>query len=175
MRSVTRHPDGGCWEFTGGIQSAGYGIVGGRTVKALAHVLSYVEHIGPVPEGMVVGHTCHDAASHAGLCAGGRQCLHRRCVNPEHLVAMTYGENSRASAVMGAPVQDFCKNGHEMATTRRVYMAKDGRRVPYCGVCRPASIRAKVERRAAERAAKRAADPRWQDDLSPAGKARRAL
>src|SRR5262245_17315439 len=99
MRAVVVLPNG-CWEFTGARTSVGYGLVGGRTDRTLAHVVTFTDRYGPLPEGYVVGHTCHDSAANAGRCPGGKACKHRRCVNPEHLVAMTYRENSRASGLV---------------------------------------------------------------------------
>ncbi|MDF2711835.1 MAG: hypothetical protein K0R62_7487 [Nonomuraea muscovyensis] len=145
MRSVERSPAGGCWTFTAGKTGAGYGLVGGKRDRRLAHVVSYEHHVGPIPEGLVVGHVCHDEASARGECAGGRTCPHRACVNPDHLAAMTYGQNSRGSSMTGSGPQERCKRGlHLMAEARRV-VGKD--RTPYCGACRDEYVKEASERR----------------------------
>lgn len=69
-----------------GAKARGYGHVrvpGGRVV--LAHRLAFALSKGPVPEGMVVLHTC-DVPS---------------CINPEHLRLGTQAENNRERGVKG--------------------------------------------------------------------------
>lgn len=44
-----------------------------------AHRVSYMEHFGPIPDGLMVRHRCH----------------RRRCVNPEHLVLGTNSDNMK--------------------------------------------------------------------------------
>lgn len=70
--------DSGCWLWTGHIMNAGYGMLGHRGRRVLAHRISHELHIGPIPEGMVIDHKCRT----------------RRCVNPDHLHAVTRKQNS---------------------------------------------------------------------------------
>ena len=63
----------GCILFTG-TPSQEYGRYQGEQ----AHRYSYRLHRGPIPEGAVIHHTCY--------------C--KRCVNPEHLEAMSQRDNS---------------------------------------------------------------------------------
>ena len=70
-----------CWEWTGSLQSAGYGHiwVGGDKHSSLAHRVSYELHVGPIPDGLEIDHLCGN----------------KKCVNPEHLEAMSRAEHAR--------------------------------------------------------------------------------
>lgn len=67
-----------CWEWTAGKNSDGYGsiYVDGKHTKT--HRYSYELVNGPIPEGMVIDHICHN----------------RGCVNPDHLRLATVKQNS---------------------------------------------------------------------------------
>ena len=80
-----------CWEFTGCINKAnGYGSISYRSKQMTAHRAFYLFYKGQIPEKYVIDHLCHKANSN---CPGGKLCQHRRCVNPNHLEAITVGEN----------------------------------------------------------------------------------
>lgn len=107
----------GCWVWVGNTTGrrpgrVGYGsiVMGGRSV--LAHRWSYEHHVGPIPEGWVIDHLCRET----------------RCVNPDHLEAVTLQENSRRAGGTSLPAR--CGFGHDMADARS---RKDGTR--YCGTC----------------------------------------
>jgi hypothetical protein len=70
MARVEKQADG-CWHWTGSTAANGYANV----KKALwgesyVHRWSYIHHKGPIPEGMMIRHTCDV----------------RHCVNPAHLI-----------------------------------------------------------------------------------------
>jgi len=68
----TINGDTECWEWHGCLRD-GYGSarIQGKTV--VLHRWSYEKHIGPIPKGHELHHTCRN----------------RRCFNPAHLVAIT--------------------------------------------------------------------------------------
>ncbi len=47
---------------------------------------------GKIPNGYNIDHLCHNVDK---TCMGGNLCKHRRCVNPEHLEAVTAKVNVR--------------------------------------------------------------------------------
>ncbi|WP_318196890.1 HNH endonuclease signature motif containing protein [Streptomyces sp. MCL20-2] len=102
---------GGCIIWTANLNNRGYGTIGegGKGGRRLyAHRVSYTLFIGAIPAGLVVDHTCHNEDE---SCSGGPECLHRRCINPRHLEAVTSEENIRRSAA-SAVNRTQCVNGH---------------------------------------------------------------
>jgi hypothetical protein len=73
---------GNCWIWRAHRDRHGYPEIklGGRRGKrVLAHRVSYREHVGPIPDGLEIDHTCSTPA----------------CVNPAHLEPVTGEENRR--------------------------------------------------------------------------------
>lgn len=79
----------GCWLWTGAIHKTGYGLIKWEGRARTAHAVAYEAAVGEVSDGLQLDHTCHDP----NQCVGGWGCLHRRCVNPEHLEPVTALEN----------------------------------------------------------------------------------
>ena len=79
----------GCWTWTGhAADKMGYGriqIAGRGSKKIPAHRLSYQLHKGEIPDGFIIMHTCDNPS----------------CVNPDHLVAGTYSENTQDAVSKG--------------------------------------------------------------------------
>ena len=74
----------GCWLWQGSMWGKYGRLYKGRKV-ILAHRYSYEAHVGPIPSGMVVRHTCDTP----------------RCVNPAHLILGTLADNNRDAVERG--------------------------------------------------------------------------
>jgi len=121
-------PDG-CLLYTGTLNNRGYGMLSVNGTQMLAHRAMYELTVGPIPDGMNVDHTCHNRDA---TCLGGDTCLHRRCINIEHLEPVTGAENTRRGkswAINGT--KTHCPQGHPY--DRDNTHVWNGRR--YCRAC----------------------------------------
>jgi len=130
LSKILVNPETGCWEWQGYIMPKGYAQACFHSVHALAHVAMYEELVGPVPEGLILDHTCHDWR----VCEGGKACPHRRCANPDHLEPVTYLENNRRSNSNSAKQgrQTHCKHDHPLSG-ENLRIGPDGKRI--CRQC----------------------------------------
>jgi len=113
----------GCFLWTRGTISSGYGHleVEGRLV--LAHRRSWELTYGPIPKGLFVLHRC-DTPS---------------CVNPRHLFLGTAGDNARDMVAKGRIItpwkkKDSCRRGHPF-DEKNTYIDADG-----CKNCRKCKL-----------------------------------
>ncbi|RLB43368.1 MAG: HNH endonuclease [Deltaproteobacteria bacterium] len=108
---------GGCWLWTGATNKVTrYGQwswrEGKRVVNRLAHRYAYEVLVGPIPEGLVIDHSCNV----------------RQCGNPDHLEPVTQKVNVRRGK---KGTMTHCKRGHPLAGVN-LYLYR-GRR--YCREC----------------------------------------
>lgn len=118
---------GECWEWTGHLTEKGYGQFGLDGKPFLAHRVSYMLHIGELPEDLTVDHLC----------------MNKRCVNPLHLECVTRGENIRRAWAAGLnpyPAlaarnrqKTHCSRGHAF-DEENTAISPDGHRS--CRTCR---------------------------------------
>jgi hypothetical protein len=92
----------GCWFWTAGKASNGYGRFKLNGKPQAAHRVAYELLIGPIPDGMTLDHLCRI----------------RHCVNPMHLEPVTGRENTLRGNNIAArnAHKTHCPNGHEYET-----------------------------------------------------------
>lgn len=117
----------GCWLWTGFVDKAGYARLrkGGRDEPVLyAHVYAWEWKNGPVPAGLELDHVRE------------RGCIHRHCVNPAHLEAVTHAANLHRglSPMMLAHAAGTCTRGHP--ADEYAYRRKSTGNIVYCRACR---------------------------------------
>jgi len=106
-----------CWIWRGTVRTNGYGSYHGTH----AHVKSYEIHKGEIPENTVVHHVCGN----------------RRCVNPEHLEAVSNRENvlEGKSLFASRAKQTHCKRGHELSGDNLIIRHKGNYTQRQCRRC----------------------------------------
>jgi len=107
-------PNSGCVLWIGAIMKNGYGVSSFDSKSVLAHRLAYQIHIGSIPEGLQIDHTCRV----------------RCCVNPYHLEPVTCAENLRRG--VGQLPHELCRRGHPL-TPENLKWKSNGKR--HCKIC----------------------------------------
>ena len=118
----------GCIHWTGKVDDAGYGRMGPTlTGTVYVHRSAYLLAHGEIPGKLTVEHNCHSDSD----CTAGNDCLHRRCMNPEHLCLLTKGENA---SLQHWEITETCPSGHDKKTL------PSGQR--YCPTCTSVAMKA---------------------------------
>lgn len=114
-----RDPQTGCWEWMSTLNQSGYGKVTYRYKQMLAHRAMYGLVRGPIPNGLGLDHLCRNT----------------RCINPDHLEAVTQKENvMRGNSFMAARSrQTHCVHGHPLDSINTQVRSNGRRR---CLACR---------------------------------------
>ncbi len=126
---ILPEPNSGCWFWMGGLSERQYGVIyPSRGTNVRAHRVAYEMTRGPIPDGLVLDHLCR---------------VHC-CVNPDHLEAVTQGENVRRGF-----------RPSRLPHHQRVQTAREKRKLWRQSSVGKASKRRDLDKRIAERAAAR--------------------
>lgn len=109
-----RGPDD-CWPCSGAWDNGdGYRIIRHEGKNYVAHRIAYELEAGPIPEGHIIDHTCHNLDP---ACNEGKRCPHRACCNPAHLALSTSRENTLAGRTRAATnaAKTECIRGHPLS------------------------------------------------------------
>lgn len=128
-----------CWPYTGRLNRYGYGRISHLDTDLQAHRVAYEELIGPIPDGLVLDHMCHQPE----VCRDWIVCPHRRCCNPVHLMPKTDVENGRRNRWAATT---HCPKNHpyDKANTY-IYLNSEGEVSRSCRECRRESDRARQD------------------------------
>ncbi len=96
-------PSGRCWPWTRSLRNGIHGSISRSGEKQWAHRIAYELTYGPIPDGMVVRHSCD----------------YGRCCNPAHLVIGTQSENMADALARGRTARGE-KNGNAKLTAADV-------------------------------------------------------
>jgi len=117
---------GDCWLWTGGLDRYGYGKFTLDYRTLIAHRAGWELLVGPIESDHELDHTCHDIKSG---CVPST-CMHRRCVNPDHLEPVTRAVHILRTVAAGGTE---CRRGHRYSD-ENTYRRSNGRYE--CRVCR---------------------------------------
>lgn len=128
--------ENGCLLWTGHIMPNGYAFfvigseVAGTKHPEYVHRWIYEKKVGPIPEGFTIDHICH---TNDPSCLGGRNCLHRRCVDETHMEPVTRGVNTLRGNSPSAQNyrKTHCEKGHLLAG-KNLVPSKYGRNCREC-------------------------------------------
>lgn len=122
-------PETGCWNWVTGVSGRGYGRFRANGTSHRAHRVAWIlAHRTDIPSDLVIDHLCSN----------------RRCVNPQHLEAVTQRENvlrGRAPAARNARVTR-CPYGHPYDKQNTYITTRGTRFCRACGRARTKSWRA---------------------------------
>jgi len=110
--------DNGCWEWTAGLDTSGYGLFWVNGHNTGAHRAVWEEVVGPIPDGLHMDHLCRNP----------------RCVNPDHLEPVTCQENLLRGNTANARnvLKTHCAQGHEFTAENTSVTARGKRKCREC-------------------------------------------
>lgn len=139
----------GCWILPDRRTARNYTmfVIDGKRQFAHRYMWEYAN--GPIPDGMVVDHVCHNDAVLRGDCDGKDTCRHRPCFNPDHMRLATNVENYMAG-VGGYWGRKECPKGHPRTEENTMYTTRKNNsyKYPTCRQCHnERSLRGYFDRR----------------------------
>jgi hypothetical protein len=106
-----------CWNWTACKSSLGYGQFVVKNKKLMAYRFSYELLKGHIPSGLELDHLCRNP----------------KCVNPDHLEAVTHQENiKRGNSGKLQKSKTHCIRGHEF-NQENIYPYRNNRHCKECG------------------------------------------
>lgn len=93
----------GCWLWTAGTSTAGYGVIRRNSRNHYAHRVIYEYLVGPIPEGLVIDHLCKNPP----------------CQNPLHMEVVTIGENVKRGTAASNSIISRKRMSRERIMCRR--------------------------------------------------------
>lgn len=137
--TAVRTPEGCLHPTAWTVRSDGYVRVRADGKWMLLHRLVAQESAGrELVDSETVDHTCHNGSG----CEAGRDCPHRRCIEPAHLEVMPDKVSNWARGTLGAVGRrrrkTHCPAGHPYAGKNLQVRASDGARV--CRACHRAKV-----------------------------------
>lgn len=99
--------DNGCWNWVGTVHHDGYGVFGHNGKSVRSHRASYEYHVGNIPSGMLVCHTCDNPL----------------CINPDHLFVGTASDNAKDMIKKGRGNHP-CGSSHPLSVLNSEYVIR---------------------------------------------------
>jgi hypothetical protein len=147
LREKYRVTAGGCWEWTSStITDENYAMTWWDGRMRMAHRAIYEILVGEIPADLTLDHLCCSPE----WCSGGVECMHRRCVNPDHLTPASGRDNTlRGNGIAARHARRTeCSKGHPFDAENTAVRSGGGRR---CRTCQREATRASEARRATPR------------------------
>ena len=131
LRDKIKINEDGCWLWTAGKFSAGYGCFKIEKKSRLTHIVVWEELVGTIPEGLDLDHYRMNPGIRNAPCD-------RACCNPQHLEP----KPSKANTLEGSGItainarKTHCNHGHEFTEENTyLWVDKSGNTKRICKTC----------------------------------------